>query len=163
MASSDPTVQDIKDYLGISVVTYDTQITAIHAAWVASLNTRILPQFLDVATYDGDLELGKTLCIAGQVKNQLGSAASSTGLSGDFTIGNYSERNASATAASIIGAKNPLFEQGLAILKPYMQTSTVLSLTDIPESSTQDYYAEFQVARYDSDGNAIDPGTMGVF
>lgn len=156
---------DVKAYLGIPVGTtdYDTQIGAITDLWVSILNAQILPEYLADTTLEaGILHNGKLLCIAGQAQNRLGSAASSTGPVGDFTLNDWSEKNGSSTSAAVIGARTPLFEQGMAVLQPYMNAGK-LTLSDSALSSNTGYVPEFQLPKFDEEGNKVVLGTMEVF
>ena len=156
-------LDQVKDYLGITVTTYDTQIGMIATQWTAILNAQILPEYLADTTLDGIIDGGKLLCIAGQVQNRLGSAASSTGPVGDFTLNDWSEKNGSSTSATVIGARSPLFEQGMAVLQPYLDGSKKLTLSDGALSSNTGYSSEFQLPKFDEDGNVVVLGTMEVF
>lgn len=157
---------DVKAYLGITSADYDTQITAITAAWVAILNTQIIDTYSDDSTYDDILFNGKLLCICGQVQNRLGTATNATGTVGNFELGTWKQSNGSSSSnATVLGAKNPLYEEGMAILKPYMSIDNGMTLSDVALSSTSNYANEFRITRYDSDGNVVSgqEGTMQVF
>ena len=157
-----PVILDqVKDYLGITVTTYDTQISMIATQWTAILNASIGAAYLVDSSLTGILDGGKLLCIAGQCQKILPPSLFA-GSAKSVTWGNYKQDEATGKDAPNAGALNPLFEQGMDILRPYMSPSSVL-LSDVAVSSTGDVAADFQTQRLDSEGNVIDHGNMGVW
>jgi len=165
--ASDPTAADVKAYLGITATTYDTQIASILTLWLNVLNTQIISTYLADSTYDDVLESGKTLCVAGQVVTRTGAGSSGADAGTKIQIGRYTEDNksSSGSSSSTSSANQTLFDQGMAVLKPYMSGNATMVLSDYAESSTDDNYGEFQLPKYDTDGVVIDDeeGTMTVF
>ena len=77
--ASDPTLSDVKGFLGVTGSTYDTQITAILGAWVNGLNAKIYDEYLADSDLDDILKLGKLLVTCGSVQQSLPVGAVASG------------------------------------------------------------------------------------
>lgn len=156
--ASDPSVDDVKTYLGISEDTYDTQIGSILTVWNNYLNARLLTTYTESSEYDNVLKLGKLLVACGQVQARLPSSVMTATTATNIRMGSYSESGGQSSSQNVqAGIDKTLFEQGMEILYPYFDSP------DQVLSTTADYFPQYQIERYDEDGNVTEPGTMEEF
>jgi hypothetical protein len=166
MAAITITTANIKDYLGVSVDTYDTQIAAILAIWDTAIESMIEPSSLADTDLADVLKAGKLLMIAGYVKNNLPATATANtaGYKVSVTMSKLTEttESSSSSGGNIGATGDGLTSEGYRILGPYLKADAFTVESQI-KGSTDDYQSEARLTKRDESGQYIQLADSGTF
>jgi hypothetical protein len=131
------TLQEIKDYLGIAVDTYDTQITANMDLWYDSILESIIPSYLTDTSIEKTLKLGSMLIICGNLIELLPSGATS------YTRGSRTTKRGDWTDTVNAGSSSSktlsLTERGEQMLEPYLSSKPNIQILDAEGDSNTEF------------------------
>ena len=154
------TSAEVKDFLGITVLTYDTQVDAVVAQFTESIEAKLVTSYLTDATAAVVIKLGKVMIIAGWTAKLLPAAATGLGTgertrktAGAYTV--ETESTSSSLQKSGVAGAEKLIADGWDTLKPYLAADAAYASLDTVSSTTEDYEPEFVLERKDSEGSIL--------
>lgn len=154
------TADDMKTYLGVTVDTYDAQITAITADFSSAIEGRVQSRFLTDTAAAAVIKLAKKQIIGGNLLNVLPMTATTAGEStktktqaGRLTIEEGESSTQGKTNVNKAGAA--MIQSGEDLLAPYLSQPADDSIT----SSTEDVVCEFRLEQRDSDDTILSEET----